>query len=424
MGNIGGRSGPPEGKLQEEHRPHEDEKPEGPRHEDQDLFRAVNERLVISSLREHEHAENEALQRAQLSALLEHVSEGVVIADRVGRIVMINDAARAILSIGEGMPRTVHEFHSMDAEDLRGRPLTSDERPLVRALRGERFTDYEVIRRRPDGEQRRLVSTGTSVQDANGNVALAIVLFHDVTALRRLEQQREEFLALISHDLRSPLSSIVLLVQTLRRFVFDKTGFIDKWQQIVDIVERVERNVVRVNGMLTELTEATSLEAHGVALRRVVYDLRHLVGGAIEGLDDAQARRITLDADDTSPYLVLADAPRLERVVVNLITNALKYSDEDSPVSVRLARKGSDIELAVTDEGIGIPPDSMRMLFVRYYRRPESEGRASGLGLGLYIARLLVEAHGGRIDVSSEVGQGSIFTLTLPSSVAVAATRT
>ncbi len=185
----------------------------------------------------------------------------------------------------------------------------------------------------------------------------------------------------------------------------------------MNFAERAERNVMRMKGMLEELTEATTLESDGDALQRVACDLRKLVAGVVDGMDDAGARRITIDADDVLPYVVLADVSRLGRVLTNLLTNALKYSAEDAAVSARFARKGRNIEFEVIDRGIGIAPESVKMLFDRYYRTTAGKARATGLGLGLYIARLIVEAHGGRIDVSSEVGKGSTFRMTLPSHV-------
>ena len=379
--------------------------------EQEQLYRTLNERLVLSSLREQEHAEAQAQQRAQLNTLLENLKEGVLIADRSGRVLMTNDAARGILGFGDEDLSTVAALDSPEARDLEGRPLGSEEQPLMRALRGEQFMDYEVVRVRPNGEQRRVVSTGTSVRDDSGNVALAIVVLRDVTEVRRLEQQRDEYLALISHDLRSPLSGIMIFVDGMKRSM-EQNGL------TVNLAERAERNAMRMKAMLSDLTEATTLESQGVTLRRVACDLGDLVASVVDGLDDAGARRITIDADDASPYLVLGDPSRLERVVGNLLTNALKYSAEDAPVSARFARKGSEIELEVTDRGIGVSPESVKMLFDRYYRTTAGEGRATGLGLGLYIARLIVEAHGGRIDVSSELGKGSSFRLVLPSHVA------
>jgi PAS domain S-box-containing protein len=382
------------------------------RQEGEELYRVLNERLVISSIREREHAEAEALQRAQLEALLANLAEGVVIADPEGRIVMINQTARTILGTPDAEPRTIDELQRLGADDVRGRPLPSEARPLSRALRGERYADYEVVCVRPDGEQRHVASTGTSVNDGDGKVALAIVAFRDVTELRRLEQQRDEFLALVSHDLRNPLGAILTLVATIHRL-----ALIDR-KDIVSLAERVERNGKRMNRMIEELTEASSFETHAVALHRVACDLRELVAGVIDSLDDARAKRVSVEADDSAPMVVSGDASRLERVIANLVTNALKYSDEHTHVILRFTRKESEVELAVSDHGIGIPPESVKRLFERYYRTNAGKARAGGLGLGLYIAHMIVEAHGGRIDVSSEVGKGSTFTLTLPSSVA------
>ena len=105
----------------------------------------------------------------------------------------------------------------------------------------------------------------------------------------------------------------------------------------------------------------------------------------------------------------------MERVIANLLTNALKYSPENTAVRARVIRRGSEVELAVIDHGIGIAPESLRKLFDRYYRTETAQASASGLGLGLYITRLIVESHGGRVEVSSEVGRGSTFRLFLPS---------
>jgi PAS domain S-box-containing protein len=154
------------------------------------LYRRLNERLVLSSVREQAQAEAEAQQRAQLSALLENLSEGVIVADPCGRVLMLNRAGRAILALGDEGPGMVDAVYSAEAHDLEGRVLSPEQRPLMRALRGEPVTGHESLFRRHNGEQRRVVSTGTSVRDEHGNVALAIVVFRDVTDVRRLEQER------------------------------------------------------------------------------------------------------------------------------------------------------------------------------------------------------------------------------------------
>jgi signal transduction histidine kinase len=322
------------------------------------------------------------------------------------------------LGLGDEHP-TLDAIHSREANDLKGRHLGIEERPLGRALRGGQFVDYEVELVRSGRERRRIASTGTSVRDADGDVSMAIVVFRDVTELRRLELLREEYLSLISHDLRNPLDTVLMAISLLKDSPETDGGPRLPAGARAKTAERAERNVKRMATMLDELSESATLESQGIPLRGVACDLRTLVADAVDSLDDARARRIRIEADDASPYFVLADALRLERVVANLLTNALKYSAEDAPVKVRLARKGNEVELAVVDRGIGIPSESSNLLFQRYYRTSAGKARASGLGLGLYIARLIVEAHGGRIEVSSEVGQGSTFKVTLPSSAAM-----
>lgn len=374
--------------------------------DDEAVRRTLNERLVAL-------AEAEARQRLQLSALLEKLSEGVVIADPSGRVVMINAAARVILGVGAGA-LSVTALESVEVFDPEGRRLGSESNPLALALRGESFTEYEVVSARPNGDRRNVLSTGTSVRDRDDAVALAIVVFHDVTDQRHVERQRAEFLSLISHDLRNPLNVVLMALGVLTQPTDTSEGPSSRAMR-VHVAERAERNAQRMAAMLEEITESASLESADVAVRGVACDLRAVVESVIDSTDDVRAGRVTVETDAEIPYVVRADASRIERVVANLVTNALKYSSEDAPVSVRLTREGDQVVLAVTDRGIGIAPESVKRLFDRYYRAPPGRARASGLGLGLYIARLIVEAHGGRIDVSSEVGKGSVFRLTLAS---------
>jgi PAS domain S-box-containing protein len=382
----------------------------------EELYRTLNERLVLSNVREQEHAEAEARQRTRLNTLLENLSEGVAIVDPSGSIWMVNDAARAIFGFGDEDVHSIDAFQSLQSCGLDDQPLSGDQLPLARALRGEQFTDYEVRYTLRSDEQRTVVSTGTSVRDEDGSITLAIVVFRDVTRLRRLEEQREEYLALISHDLRNPLSN-VLMCSTLLKQGLQKEGL----PRYASLAERAERNIAQATEMLDELSESTSLELHGVALKREECDLTALVSEVVGRLDDTSAARVKITSDGTSrPFLVLADAAQIGRVVTNLLTNALKYSAEDAPVLVRLTRTEDRVDLEVIDRGIGIAPESLKRLFDRYYRAAGGRARASGLGLGLYIVRLIAEAQGGRIGVCSEVGKGSTFRLSLPSLAAAA----
>ncbi|HXN32047.1 MAG TPA: HAMP domain-containing sensor histidine kinase, partial [Polyangiaceae bacterium] len=184
-------------------------------------------------------------------------------------------------------------------------------------------------------------------------------------------------------------------------------------EEVADLAERIRQNAARMNAMVQEILDVSRLEAGAMEFERGVCDLRTLVAQVIARLDDTRARRIVVIAVET-PYTVLGDPPRLERAITNLLTNALKYSPDDADVRIVFTRSGPDIQIHVVDRGIGMPNEDVARLFDRYYRAPS--GRLeTGIGLGLYITRLLAEAHGGRIEVESAPGKGSTFTLVLPS---------
>jgi PAS domain S-box-containing protein len=371
-------------------------------------LRKVNERLVVSSVREQERAESEAQQRTELDALLRGLSEGIIVAEAQGNVRMINRAACEILGL-EREPRRVDALCAHDLRDTTGRRLHDDEHPLRRALRGDDFTEVEVSCVLPTGQKIRLATTGTAVRQENGDVVVAIVVIRDITELRRLERQREDYTAMISHDLRSPLNVVELSATLLERSLAQK-GLAKELEH----VGRVRRSSKQMVTMLDELVEATSLEAKGTQLQWAPCDLAELVSDVLSQLDETRARRIRVERAGTASRPVLGDAGKLERCITNLLTNALKYSREDAPVQVRLSQTASEAELDVIDHGIGIAPEHTAQVFDRYHRTAAGRRQAEGLGLGLYITRLIVEAHGGRIDVVSEVGKGSTFRLILP----------
>jgi PAS domain S-box-containing protein len=369
--------------------------------------RALGEQLVAASVREREQAEEAARQKTEFDALLETLAEGILITDGRGRLLMMNAAARTVLGVRGNCIRDVADLERLDARRPDGSSLPADERPLARAMRGEVFSEYELLHVRPDGEARRVVACGTSVRNCAGHVSLATVVFRDVTDLHRLAQRREEYAALISHDLRGPLTSIVFSAQALKRSLERAHSPED-----VRTIGRIVANADRMTSMIGELLEAASLEGRSCRPRFVPCDLAEVVAGVVERMDDALRRRIRVDAPERS-YLVSGDPERLERAIANLVANALKYSPGETEVLVTLAKGDGELSVEVVDRGIGIAKADLPKLFERYYRAP-TDKPVGGLGLGLYIARLITEAHRGRIAVESELGQGSSFRIVLP----------
>jgi len=374
-------------------------------------LRAVNERLVISSVREHELADEAERRRAQLSALLEALAEGVVIAAPGGDVVMVNRAARGILGAGAESGAVLFTAEGRGGADLRGlddATLADDARPLRRALRGEQFEGAEVVLHRADGDTRRVMTSGTSIREG-ADLALAIVVLRDVTDVRRLEEQREEYLALISHDLRGPVTAITLVARSLREAAEEED---DHDPRIADRIDRIEKNATRMEAMIAELLEATSLERGAGGRQRIPCPLGDVVRDVVAPMDERRRSRVTLhELHEGVPCVLLADAASLARAIGNLVANALAYSTGE--VEVRWCRRGDCAAVDVVDHGPGIAPGDVPLLFHRYYRASAGQ-RVGGLGLGLYIVRLIAEAHGGDVTVATELGQGSTFSLVLP----------
>jgi PAS domain S-box-containing protein len=362
--------------------------------------------LDCTAAAERDRLVQEAARRtAQLDAILEGTREGVVVVDAAGCFVLANRAAREALG-GVAGPSTTEHLRGLEVRRTDGAPLPFERWPINRALRGERFEDEEVIYTRADGGRRWLVISGGPLELAGAR--LAMVMVRDVTALRRAEAERDEAMALISHDLRTPLQAITLRAELLHRELVAQGH-----RALAETAELIRRSTRRIAGMTDELSTVTSLE-QGLALEVGPVDLLAVVHDAVEHAVPPERRpAVQIEAQGPLPP-VAADAPRLGRAVANLAANAAKYSAPSSPIVVRLAPEGDLVHLTIEDHGAGIAPEELARVFDKSFRARAARRSTEGLGLGLYIVRLIVEAHGGRVWAESEVGRGSRFHVVLP----------
>jgi signal transduction histidine kinase len=276
-----------------------------------------------------------------------------------------------------------------------------------RLLRGEPVAEEEYLLER-HGSRRRIVAIGGSVRDEEGRVALAIVVSRDVTELRKLEELRQEYTTLISHDLRNPLTTVLGMAQLLQRTLAGK-GL----SQEAHLADGMAKSARRMEAMIRDLSESAQLETRQLDLHEEPTDLVGLILDLVDQVvAPADRDRIHIEAGEWVPP-VLVDPQRLERAVTNVLANALKYSPSDKPVVIRVAQQDGKALVSVADQGVGIPPEDLPHLFERHFRAKTAAQR-EGLGLGLYITRLIVEAHGGHVSVESQVGQGSTFYFSLP----------
>ncbi|OPZ84761.1 MAG: Sensor histidine kinase YycG [bacterium ADurb.Bin429] len=348
---------------------------------------------------------------AELESTISAIADGILVFDTDGTVIRMNPTARTLFGLhtGNGMTQLEERITFPLSTTPEGPTIPVHVLPVWQALRGETVHGLTGLLRPAGMKEIWLSISAAPIRTAQGRIVGAILSLTDVTVRHELQQRQEDFLRIVSHDLRNPLTIIQGHIQVLASRLAEAGVNGD----LRSGVEAIQRSAKRMNAMIQDLVDVTRLESgqlplelHSVNLREY---LQNLLSRTELMIDYA---RISLEIPLELPP-VRADYNRLERIVVNLLSNALKYSTPGTPVLVHARQEDGMVRVSVTDEGAGIPPEDLPLLFQRYYRTKSTRTK-EGIGLGLYITRLLVEAHGGRVWVESDVGKGSTFSFTLP----------
>jgi two-component system, OmpR family, sensor histidine kinase SenX3 len=350
---------------------------------------ALLEQLVERALRQGADA---ARSEARLARALAVIPQGVVVYDEDGAIAYRNDVAAAYLVArhGEALVEGAIAALAAAANDA---------------------GQHAVPARTVDlfGPPRRtLVLSATRLDDEEGRRIGALVVIDDITDRRRLEAVRRDFVANISHELKTPVGALGLLAETL--LAEDDPAVFRR------LAERMVGEAHRVGRTIDDLLALTQIEADEVGMRDEVA-VHLFVAEAVERVRPAaEQQRITIEVSEPPPRLiVLGDRRQLVSATYNLLDNAVKYSDAGSSVEVRARTDGRWIDLSVVDHGIGIPQRDLERVFERFYRVDRARSRETGgTGLGLAIVRHVASNHAGEVRVESLEGEGSTFTLRLP----------
>jgi signal transduction histidine kinase len=348
---------------------------------------------------------------AELDSTISAIADGILVFDTDGKVMRMNPTARILLGThnGNGIEQLEEQIAFPLSTTPDGPTMPVHVLPVWQALRGETVHGLTGLLRAPNTRETWLSISAAPIRTTQGRIIGAILSLTDVTVLHELQQRQEDFLRIVSHDLRNPLTIIQGHIQLLS----SRLAYAGVNGDMRSGVEAIQRSVKRMNAMIQDLVDATRLESGQFPLELHAVDLRDYLQNLLSRTEMLiDYARITLEIPSDLPP-VSADYNRLERIFINLLSNALKYSTPGTPVLVRARREGGMVRIAVTDEGPGIPPEDLPLLFQRYYR-VKGARMQEGIGLGLYISRLLVEAHGGRVWVESEVGKGSTFSFTLP----------
>jgi PAS domain S-box-containing protein len=356
------------------------------------------------------HEAQEAAQRtlAELDATIASIADGLVIYDVNGTVKRVNQAMHAIARIPADMAlRDVDMLQMLRIQTPDGHPLTHAQLPHVRALHGELVVG-ELLVVQPPGGTYWISASAAPIRTPRGEVLGAVLTISNVTQMRELQEEREAYIHTISHDLRAPLAIISGHAQLLRDTLEEQA--LDG--ELRPGVEAILRSVQRMTTMIRDMVDAARLAGGQLQLQVQSIDLAAYLSDFLARAESIlPVARVQLDLPQRLPA-VLADYDRLERIITNLLSNALKYSPPEHPVLLRARREGAMVIVSVQDFGQGIAVEALPHLFDRFFRAEHE--RVEGVGLGLYITKMLVEAHGGEIRVASTPGEGSTFTFTLP----------
>jgi PAS domain S-box-containing protein len=349
--------------------------------------------------------DQQARERAWLQAVIDQMPEGVVLANASGTLVHRNRAAQELFGAREHEGALRIDLRSPD-----GRPMSAGEIPLARAVATGESTDrLELVVPGPAGTLIPITVSACPVQDAQGRRLGGAMLLHDISVFKELERLREEWASIVAHDLRQPLTATTYSLKVLRAAA-DRLSPPER-----DALERSAASMVRMGTMIQDLLDMSRLEARRMRIEAQRFDVIKLARDVVDGLGGREARINLVFSSDA--VMAWADPNRVTQVLGNLLSNARKHGSPGTPITVGIEARGQVVEVRVANQGPGIPPDEIPRLFTRFARARRTQAEDTpGLGLGLYIAKGLVEAQGGRIWAESIPGATTTFSFTLPAS--------
>jgi two-component system phosphate regulon sensor histidine kinase PhoR len=336
-------------------------------------------------------------EQAHITAILTGMIEGALLLDAEGRLVLTNPAARTMLRL-RGEAEGLHYLELVRQPDV--------SRQLARALRGESPEPVEVALE-PGSRQTFVANTVPVARERGGG---AVLVLHDITALRRADQVRRDFVANVSHELRTPLTAIRGYVEAL----LDAPPEPDQARRFLEIVARHSERMER---LVRDLLRLARLDAGQELLERAPASVAGIVAGVERDLEPQLAAKRQRVAVSVAPEAstIEVDPAKLHDVLRNLLENASNYAPDGSTIEIDARGHADGTAITVADHGPGIPEADLPRIFERFYRVDRSRTRdPGGTGLGLSIVRHLVELHGGTVSAANRPGGGAVITLVLP----------
>jgi signal transduction histidine kinase len=368
------------------------------------------------------------VEKARLQAVLEQLPVGVLIVEGTeGRTVAANHAAERLWGHPFVSNVCIPQYRRADGEHLPESPLNPEEQAIAQVLQeGQPVLGIQGELSRPQGDPITILVNAAPLLTRQGSVGGAVAVFQDITEIKRLEHLKDEILSIASHELKNPLTIITGYGALLNR-----APLVRRDERVRRYAQIIQHQSERMYRLVERLLDLSRLDLGQMTLEQTSVDLVALLSSVVEQQTTTPRHTIRLCLDLPS-LTVEGDYTRLEQVMVNLVSNAVKYSPEGGEVVVSLSRQDTEIDfsqavcgskvrvpppyalISVYDQGIGIELEMQQQLFNRFYRAREAARLAAGQGLGLYICAEVVRMHGGALCVESAPGEGSTFRLVLP----------
>jgi two-component system phosphate regulon sensor histidine kinase PhoR len=339
------------------------------------------------------------IKNQQLKAILESMVEGIIVTDKSGHIISLNPTVEKIFNIlkqdAEGK-LFLEIIRNNDIADI-----------INYVLKNGKFKSCELSLVWP--VERYLEINATPIF-GNGSISGCLLVIHDITEIRRLETMRRDFVANVSHELKTPLTSIKGFVETLLE------GALDDKENNRNFLKIIQDHAERLNNLLEDLLSLSHLESKEIVLNKKNFTLRQQLEDVISGFkSQLKKKNIEIKNELSANIAVTADKDRIEHVFTNLLDNAIKFNKERGSIRIYSQEMSGGIKVIVEDSGVGIPEKDIPRIFERFYRVDKARSRElGGTGLGLSIVKHIVELHGGSVGVESTEGFGSKFWFILP----------
>jgi PAS domain S-box-containing protein len=354
-------------------------------------------------------------KQAMLASIVAASDDAIISKTLQGIITSWNPAAERLFGFAE--EQAVGNHISLIIPDDR---LDEETYIIGEVSRGVKVDHFQTIRKTKEGKLVPLSLTVSPVIDEGGNIIGASKIARDISAeqasqqetarlyehLKVLNAKKDDFIALASHELKTPLTSMSAYLQILERLETDAKN--------KTFVDKLQHQLKKLCSLVDDLLDVSKIEAGKMHFAKEDFDLRKVIEDAIDMIIHANPGYSITFENTFSKCIVNGDSHRIEQVVINLLTNAIRYSPDSNKLKVFLIEQSNEIKVGVEDYGIGIAEEKLQNIFSRYYRVDGSNGKVSGLGIGLYICHEIVSRHNGNIWAESTLDEGSTFWFTVP----------